>query len=55
MRTKLKNDYFSNLAKNINSANESRKVEEEFRLCKTYTMSNHSDKQLVSNDGLTTL
>ena len=38
MRTKLKNNYISNLAKNINLANESRKVEEEFRLCKTYTM-----------------
>ena len=54
MQTKLKNYYFSNLAKNINLANESRKVEEEFRLCKTYTMINHSDKQLISNDKLTT-
>jgi exonuclease III len=52
MRTKLKNDYFSNLAKNINLANESRKVEEEFRLCKNYTMIKHSDKQLISNDTL---
>ena len=35
-------------------ANESRKVEGEFRLCKTYTMINHSDKQLVFNDKLNT-
>ena len=34
LRTKLTNDYFSNLANNINMASEQRKVEEEFRLCK---------------------
>ena len=54
MRTKLKNNYFSNLENNINFANEARKVEEEFRLCKTYIMSNHSNKQLISNDKLYT-
>ena len=54
MRTKLKNYYFSNLAKNINLATEARKVEEEFGLCKTYSLSNHSNKQLISNDKLTT-
>ena len=54
MRTKLKNYYFSNLANNLNLANEAIKVEEEFRLCKTNTMSNHSNKQLISNDKLTT-
>ena len=52
MRTKLKNDYFSNLAKNINVANEARNVEEEFRLCKNYRMNKHSEKQLISNEKL---
>ena len=46
-------EYFSNLAKNINVANEARKVEEEFRLCKDYTMIKHSNKQRISNDNLT--
>ena len=52
MRTKLKNEYFSKLSSDINLANEARKVEEEFRLCKNYTMIKHSDKQLISNDTL---
>ena len=34
MRNRLKNEYFSNLANNINIASEERKIEEEFRLCK---------------------
>ena len=34
MRNKFKNYYFSKLARNINIANETRKIEEEFRLCK---------------------
>ena len=50
LRTKLKNDYVSNLAWNINLANESRKVEEEFRLCNTVI--NCSDKKLISSDKL---
>ena len=54
MRKKLKKYYFYNFANNINLANEARKDEEEFRLCKTYTMGNHSNKQLISNDKLTT-
>ena len=36
LRNKLKNDYFSDLASNINFASEARAVEEEFRLCKEY-------------------
>ena len=52
MQIKLKNDYFSDLAKNINVANEERKVEEEFRLCKDYKMIKNSDKQLISTNKL---
>lgn len=54
MRTKLKNDYFSALANNINFASEARKVEEEFRLCKDYRMTKNSDKKVISNDKLAT-
>lgn len=54
MRSKLKNEYFSDLAKNINIANESRKVEEEFRLSKDYRMMKKSTKHLISTDKLTT-
>ena len=46
VRTNLQNDYFSKLANNIRSA-EARKIEEEFHLCKTYTMSKHSDINLI--------
>ena len=52
MRTKLKNDYFSKLERNINIANEAGMIEEEFRLCKTYTMTKHSDINLVSSEKL---
>ena len=51
-KKKLKNEYFSKLASEINIANESRKVEEEFRLCKNYTMTKHSDKKMISNEAL---
>ena len=52
MRTNLKNQYFSRLANNINLASEARKVEEEFRLCKNYTMSKTTEQQLIINDKL---
>ena len=52
MRTKLKNDYFSKLASDINIASEARKVEEEFRLCKNYTMIKHSEKKMISDEAL---
>ena len=52
MRTKLQNDYFANLANNINIASEQRKVEEEFRLCNDYHMLKHSNKLLISNKKL---
>ena len=53
LRIKLKNDYFSKLANNINVVSEARNIEEEFRLCKTYTMAKHSDVNLVSSEKLT--
>ena len=52
MRNKLKNEYFSNLANNINIANEEQKIEEEFRLCKNYTMHKNSDTKLITNEKL---
>ena len=52
LRVKLKNDYFSKLANNINMANEHRNVEEEFRLAKTYTMSKHSEINVISREKL---
>ena len=53
LRVKLKNDYFSKLANDINIASEARKVEEEFRLSKSYTMTKHSEMKLISSDKLT--
>ena len=53
MRNKLKNEYFFNLAYNINIANEERKIEEEFRLCKDYKMHKNSDTKLITNKKLT--
>ena len=53
MRNKLKNDYFSKLANNINVVAEARKVEEEFRLCKSYTMHKHTDTNLITSEKLT--
>ena len=53
MRNKLKNDYFSSLANEINTVAEARKIEEEFRLCKTYTMHKNVDTNLISSDKLT--
>ena len=53
MRNRLKNEYFSNLANNINIASEERKIEEEFRLCKNYNMHKNSDSKLITNDKLT--
>ena len=45
--------FFANLANNINIASEERKIEEEFRLCKSYTMHKHSDTKLVTSEKLT--
>ena len=53
MRTKLKNEYFSTLANNINEASQARRVEEEFRLSKNYTMTKATNIKLISNDKLT--
>ena len=53
MRNKLKNDYFSNLANNINIVGEARKIEEVFRLCKSYTMHKHTDTKLITSEKLT--
>ena len=53
MRHKLKNDYFSKLANNINSVGEARKIEEEFRLCKSYTMHKYTDTKLITSEKLT--
>ena len=44
--------YFSCLAKNINIENEARKVEEEFRLCKSYAMNKNTDPKLICTDKL---
>ena len=52
MRNKLKNDYFSNLASNINAAAEARKVEEEFRLAKSYTMHKNATNNLITSERL---
>ena len=46
MRNKLKNEYFSNLANNINIASEERKIEEELFLCENYTMHKNSDTKI---------
>ena len=41
------------MANNINTSGEARKIEEEFRLCKTYTMTKHSDINLIPSEKLT--
>ena len=53
LRNKLKNDYFSNLAENINTVAEARKIEEEFRLCKSYSMHKPTETKLISSEKLT--
>ena len=53
MRNKLKNDYFSTLADNINVVGEARKIEEEFRLCKSYHMHKNTNQNLISSEKLT--
>ena len=53
MRNRLKNEYFSNLANNINIASEERKIEKEFRLCKNYSMHKYSETKLITNEKLT--
>ena len=49
MRINLKNDYFSEMAKNINLAKVI-KVKEEFWFCKNYTMTKNTTKTLMSNE-----
>ena len=41
---------FSKLANNTNTSGEARKIEEEFRVCKTYTMTKHSDINLIPSE-----
>ena len=53
MRNKLKNEYFSSLANEINTAAEARRIEEEFRLCKSYTMHKNTETNLISSEKLT--
>ena len=53
LRNKLKNDYFSTLADNINVVGEARKIEEEFRLCKSYHMHKNTNQNLISSEKLT--
>ena len=53
LRNKLKNDYFLDLAENINTVAEARKVEEEFRLCKSYNMHKPTDTKLITSEKLT--
>ena len=53
MRNKLKNDYFSKMANDINVVAETRRVEEEFRLAKSFTMYKHTDNNLISSEKLT--
>ena len=50
MRNKLKNDYFSNLANKIDIVCEVRKIEKEFRLCKSYTMHKHTDTKVITSE-----
>ena len=52
MRKKLKNDYFSNLARNINTVVEARKIEEEFRLCQSYNHITHR-RHLIASEKMT--
>ena len=54
LHDRLKNDYFSDLANNINIASEARAVEEEFRLCKEYRINKPSDQMVISNEKLAT-
>ena len=41
------------MAENINTVAEARKVEEEFRLCKSYEMHKPTDTKLISSEELT--
>ena len=52
MRTNLSNAYFSKIENNIKLEAEARQVEEEFRLCKNYSMTTKSDKTLISTENL---
>ena len=54
LRNSLKNCYFSNLANNINIANEARAVDEEFLLCREYRINKPSVQKVISNEKLAT-
>ena len=41
------------MARNINTVGEARKIEEEFRLSKSYTMHKHTDTKLITSEKLT--
>ena len=53
-RIKLKNDYFKELADNINGAAEAREVEKEFALAKKFTTFKRSSRLAISNEKLKT-
>ena len=53
-RTLLKNQYYEELASNINSAAEAREIEKEFRLAKKFSMLKTGTKLAISNDNLKT-
>ena len=53
-RKKLKNDYYKELADNINAAAEARNVEKEFAIAKNYTTFKTSNKLSISNEKLKT-
>ena len=46
-------NYFSNLPENINTVAEARKIEEEIRLCKSYSMHKPTETKLISSEKLT--
>ena len=51
-RTRLKNEYYHELAENINSAAEAREIEKEFALAKKYSALKSGNRKSISNDKL---
>ena len=51
-RTRLKNEYYHELAENINSAAEAREIEKEFALAKKYSALKSGNRKSISNDRL---
>ena len=52
LRDKIKNEYFRKKADAINTASESREVEEEFRLARNYSSLNKSKRLLIDSSKL---